>query len=463
MILTTSAAGFRAAGLSDDEADLLDALIKRIFAKLPGNKAKVQWFDAKQKVRDLGIALPPEMRSVAAVVGWPATAVEVIEERLDVEGFSWPGGDIDGLGVLDMWAANDMAVESGLAHVETLLHGCSFVAASPGDQAAGEPEVLFTLESPLTMTVAWNRRTRRADAAASVRCDDEGKLVGCTFYLPDETIELSLDRGIWQIDTVREHKVGRPLVVRLVNRPRTGRLWGASEITPAVVALTEMACRSLLRMETTAEFYSAPQRWVMGADESAFVGPDGQPRTAWQTMIGRILALESNDKGELPQVGQFPAQLPTPHLEQIKGLASLVAAEIAAPPSYMGFHTQNPPSGDGIRAHEARLVKRAERRQRWLGSAWPELLRLGLLLRDGELPPQADLITTVWRDASTPTRASQADAVTKLVAAGVLRPNSDVTRRLVGLNESDRAELAAEDRRARAADMLATLREGAEQ
>src|SRR5690606_25829539 len=80
VILTTSAAGFRAAGLSDDEADLLDALIKRIFAKLPGNKAKVRWFDAKQKVRDLGIALPPEMRSVAAVVGWPATAVEVIEE-----------------------------------------------------------------------------------------------------------------------------------------------------------------------------------------------------------------------------------------------------------------------------------------------------------------------------------------------------------------------------------------------
>lgn len=460
-MLTSSAPGFRAAGLTDDEADLLDALIKQIFAKQHANRQKALWFDAKQKVRDLGIALPPEMRNVAAVIGWPATAVEVLEERLDVEGFSWPAGSVEDLGVAEMWADNDMAVESGLAHTETLLHGCSFAAGSPGDGGAGEPEVLFTLESPLTMTADWNRRTRRANAAASVRCGDDGKLVGATLYLPDETIELSQDQGVWRIDTVREHRLGRVPVVRLVNRPRSGRLWGASEITPPVVALTEMACRSLLRMEVSAEFFAAPQRWVMGADEKAFVDENGQPKTAWQTMIGRILALSASPEGDNPEVGQFPAQLPTPHLEGIKGLAQFAAAEMAAPPSYMGFHTQNPPSGDGIRAHEARLVKRAERRQRWLGAGWPELLRLGLLLRDGKLPPQANLITPIWRDASTPTRAAQADAVTKLVATGVLRPQSDVTRRLVGLNESDRAELAAEDRRARAADMLAVLRDEA--
>lgn len=461
MTAIPSPMALRAAGLSDDEADILHALIVQIMAKQEANKRKALWFDAKQKVRDLGIALPPEMRSVAAVVGWPATAVEVLEERLDIEGFTWPGGDISSLGVLDMWADNDMAVESGLAHTESLIHGVSFAAASIGDVDDGEPEILFTLESPLSMTLDWNRRKRRADHAASIVVDEKsGALVGATLHGPMQSIGLAQDRGVWTVTRFSHHGLGRPPVVRLVNRPRTGKLWGASEITPPVIAFTEMACRSLLRMEVTAEFYSAPQRWVMGADEKAFVDENGEPKSAWQTLIGRILALSADEHGNMPEVGQFDAQSPAPNLDAIKGLASLLAAEIAAPPSYLGFHTQNPPSGDGIRAHEARLVKRAERRQRWLGAGWPELLRLGLLLRDGELPPQANLIAPVWRDASTPTRAAQADAVTKLVASGVLRRDSDVTRRLVGLNESDRAELAAEDRRARASQTVAAMQQG---
>jgi len=43
----------------------------------------------------------------------------------------------------------------------------------------------------------------------------------------------------------------------------------------------------------------------------------------------------------------------------------------------------------------------------------------------------------MWRDASTPTRRAT-DEVTKLIAAGVLRPDSEITLQRIGLSEADR-------------------------
>lgn len=50
----------------------------------------------------------------------------------------------------------------------------------------------------------------------------------------------------------------------------------------------------------------------------------------------------------------------------------------------------------------ARLVKRAERRTRTFSDAWEQAVRLGMLIVDGELPPEAARLEAVWRDPSTP-------------------------------------------------------------
>ena len=71
--------------------------------------------------------------------------------------------------------------------------------------------------------------------------------------------------------------------------------------------------------------------------------------------------------------------------------------------------TGNPASADAIRAGEARLVKRAERRQVSFGRAWLEVGRLALLVRDGVVPDSFSSLGTRWRDAATPTRAAAAD------------------------------------------------------
>ncbi|MBQ1164171.1 hypothetical protein KBZ21_39905, partial [Streptomyces sp. A73] len=42
--------------------------------------------------------------------------------------------------------------------------------------------------------------------------------------------------------------------------------------------------------------------------ESAFQDAEGNTKSAWETYIGRVLALERDEDGQVPTVGQFTAE-----------------------------------------------------------------------------------------------------------------------------------------------------------
>jgi hypothetical protein len=216
--------------------------------------------------------------------------------------------------------------------------------------------------------------------------------------------------------------------------------------------------RTLLGAEVAREFYSAPQRYILGATEDIFLDADGKPLNPWSVYQGRVLGIPYNEaENVMPQVGQFQANDTRPYFEQIKAYAQLMAAETAIPASYLGFQTDNPASADAIRQMEARLVKRAERRQRQFGRTWGEVARLALLVRDGSIPEEAKEIRPVWRDASTPTRAAAADEAVKLISAGVLLPDSEITYNRIGLSETDKQVLKEEKKLASATNLVANL------
>ena len=449
-----------ATGLSGPEQETLSTIVEQIESRQAYNQRREAYYEGSARIRQLGIAVPPNLRDVNTVVGWPGMAVDVLEERLDLEGFSLPDGDVDDLGLDQVWEDNHLEDESGQAHLPTLMHGISFVTVSAGVETDGEPPVLVTVEPPTRMSGIWDTRARRLSSAASVQWDSEqGRYTAATLYLREQTVFLEAPTGAGNLRVVHraKHGLGRPLVVPLVNRPRVGRPWGRSEISRAIMSYTDSAVRTLLGMEIAREFYSSPQLALLGVAEEAFVNADGSAKTAWEVYLGRVLALTRDEDGELPQVQQIAAASPAPYLDQVRGLANLVAGEAAIPASYLGFVTDNPSSADAIRVSEARLVKRAERRQRIFGSAWCEVMRMALLVRDGAVPDEARGLVARWRDAATPTRAAQADAVMKLVSAGVLPANSEVTYELLGYDRTTINRLAAEARRARADQMLDSL------
>jgi len=438
--------------LTPDELGLLNYLYTKLQKHDPKNYVLQRYYEGRNKLKDLRISIPPQLTAVETVVGWAGTAVDVLEERLDLEGFIDPAD----LGVNEIFRQNEMDLESSLGHKDALVFGTGFVTVGRGMD--GEPDPLITIESPKKMTALYDLRTRRLKAALLINRNETGTPISGTMYLEDQTIFLEYTNRAW-LDVDRDvHNLGRVLVAQLPNNPRSGDPYGRTEITRAVRSYTDSAMRTLLGAEVAREFYSAPQRYILGANEDVFLDADGKPLNPWSVYQGRVLGIPYNEaENVMPQVGQFQANDTRPYFEQIRAYAQLMAAETAIPASYLGFQTDNPASADAIRQMEARLVKRAERRQRQFGRTWSEVARLALLVRDGSVPEEANEIRPVWRDAATPTRAAAADEAVKLISAGVLLPDSEITYNRIGLSETDKEILRQEKEVANANNLIANL------
>jgi hypothetical protein len=402
------------------------------------------YYNGNQLIRDLGIAIPPQVRGLHTVVGWPATVVDTLDERLDVEGFRYASSADGDDALWDIWQANNLDEESQLAHLDALVYGIAYAAVGTNDD--GSP--LITVESGRQVAVQWNPRGREITAALRVYGGGtQGRPEYATLYLPNETFQLESGVGGWVVVDHDPHNLGVVPVARLANRQRVHDRDGASEITPQVMSLTDAGCRTLLGMEVAREFYAAPQRYILGASESAFQGSDGSPKSAWETYLGRVLALEATEDGTLPQVGQFAVADLSSYGKVMGELRQELAACTRLPAYMLGETTQNPASADAIRSAENGLIRKAERRQRAFSGGWEAVMRLALMIQnDGALPDEARTIETLWASAATPTPGATTDALQKQVAAGIVSPTSDVVRERAGYTVIERQRLKIDDR-----------------
>lgn len=440
---------------SDDEMRLVHELSNRLSVYDGANQTAAAYYEGTQTVQQFGISIPPSMQNMAVVAGWGGTVVDVLEERLDWLG--WSSEDEDyGLG--EIYAANALDVESGMVHLDSLIFGTSFVSVGSGD--VGEPSPLITPHSPRSITGVWDARTRRLSAALANGRSENGTVVEWTLYLPGETVKVERRNGTLIVTDRDRHNLDRIPIVKVPNRIRASREAGRSEITKAVRYYTDAAVRTLLGLEVNREFYNAPQRVGLNIPEEAFTDASGNALSQWSAIMGRVWMLPPNeDDAPAPDVKQFQPSSPAPYLDQVRGYATLLAAEAGIPTAYLGIHTDNPSSADAIRAGEARLVKRAERRQATFGRAWLEVARMALLVRDGDLPDLSN-VTTRWRDAATPTRAAAADEALKLTQGDnpILPADSTVTYDRIGLSPAEQRQVSADKRRSAGRGVLETLR-----
>lgn len=410
------------------------ALVARMTKQLDDhqmiNESMEAYYEGAHRAQQIGISIPPSMRNLRTVLGWPGIVVDALEERLDLLGVA----GVDDLGVMGIFDDNMLDVESGMVHLDALIYGLSFVTVSAG--VDGAPDVLVAPESPKSATGIFDRRTRRLTAGL-VR-SVHGDVTEVSLLTDSEIIELRGTRGRrgWEVLDRTRHAMGEVPMVPFANRRRTARDSGRSQITRAVRSLTDQAVRTLLGMEVNREFYAAPQRWVMGAAEKDFQDANGNPKTSWELVLGKALALPRDEvTGDVPQVGQFAAASPAPFADQLRVLSQLLTAESAVPRNYLGFVTENPSSADAIRAEESRLIKHAERRQALFGASWKRVARLAAKQAGADVPEDFMSRASIqWRDAATPTKAAAADATSKLVGSGILPAEADVTLEMAGMD-----------------------------
>lgn len=425
--------------LSEVEAELVARLVSEVTSQRFTLELHDAYYRGQAKIADLGISIPPQMRALHVALGWPRVTVDALDERLDIEGFRYPGSpDVD-TDLQEIWLANGMESESQIANLDALVFGRGFVSVG-----AGEDFPLIAVESPLDFAVDWDARTRTVVNA--LRLFDRGRQA--TLYTQTETLSLELGTG-WRVVERDRHNLGVCPVVRIANRPRSYSRDGGSEITTEIMSITDSACRTLLGLEVAREFYSAPQRYILGASESAFQDAAGQPKSAWETYIGRVLALERDEEGNLPTVGQFAAYDPASFTTVIDMYAKIISSITGLPPHVLGYTTDNPASADAIRSSEMRHTRKADRKTKMFGAPpWRDVARLTLAVRDGKaLDPATARIVTVWASTATPTPAATTDSLSKQIAAGMIPATSTVTLEEAGYSATQIQRLEA-DRKA---------------
>ena len=432
--------------LADDDRDLLSYLLSTIGRRYRRNDALSLAYDSRRLVPSLGMAIPPEFDQLHTVLGWSSTVVDTLNERRTIDHIEIPGSPEFGGMLGEAWDDNDMASESTQLQLSEMIHGIAFVVVARQDGRT------IVLPTPATrMTVEYDRARRRVVAAAS---NDEALRPGdprqATLYQPDRTVVVELGHGGYKVLGEFENPSGVVPVERFVNRQRLDAPWGRSEITPAVLSYTDRAVRSLVSMEVAREAFAMPKEFIFNVAQEAFQDSQGNKADAWSMFWTRFKAVYGtiDDDGSAsplqPDVKQLPASSPAALIDMIKMDSQLLAAETGIPPSNLGFVTANPPSGDGLREYENRLVHRAKTRNRVDGASYARVARL-ILLAEGV--PKADLPTsvqTVWVPEETSTPAGTTDAISKQVAAGILPATSDVALESLGYDRQQVERIQAD-------------------
>lgn len=403
--------------LSVDETAVVSRLWNQLTTCSAADKLHDAYFEGSARLKRLGLAVPPDLAMFETIVDWPRLVVEAIEERCDVKSFI-RGGEVKSSDELrEIYDANNLDSEFHLTRIDSLVYGRGFLSIGTNEDDRELP--LITVESPAEMTVEVDHRHRRVKAALKVYGYDANG-VGptlATLYMPNRTtwLERRKSDGRWEVVDVDAHNVGRVMVLPFLNRRRSGRWLGVSELTSAI-SLTDAACRNLTNLQVAQETHAVPSRWAVGMSKGDFVDKAGEPLPVWQAYFTAIMATQN----ESAKFGQFSASDLRNFHETTNHYAMLLSGQYGLPMRYLGQNTANPPSADGIRADEARLVKRAERKMSAWGDQLARAMAYALRIRDGEWPEAADRIQTVWHDAATPTYAARVDGVMKMAGGPIL-------------------------------------------
>ena len=308
---------------------------------------RYRFYDMKNFTRDLGIATPPGLRNWQSVLGWNAKAVDSLADRLMFREFADDTFDLNGI-----YNMNNKDVLFDSAILGALIGSCDFIYIHEDESGFPVLEVIDGANATGIMDVQTGMLT---EGYAVLERDEHEHPVVEAYFLPHETwIFREREEAAELFESVAPY----PLLVPIVYRPDAKRPFGHSRISRACMELTGSAIRTLKRSEISAEFFSFPQRYVVGTSQ------DNEPLDKWRATMSSLLEFTKDEDGDHPTLGQFQQQSMAPHTEQLKMFASLFAGETGLTLDDMGFPTDNPSSAEAIKAaHEnLRLVARKAQR-----------------------------------------------------------------------------------------------------
>lgn len=326
---------------------------------------RYRFYEQKYTVEDLHISTPPGLERIMPRLGWCTKAVDVLADRLQVNEF-----DNDNFEINTIFDMNNRDIFFDSAMLSALITSCCFIYISLDEN---DYPLLQVIDGGNATGILDETTGLLTEGYAVLKRDKEwGTPILEAYFQPGRTWYYPKGEDPYYIDNVAP----APLLVPIINRSDAARPFGHSRISRSCMKLVASACRTILRSEISAEFYSYPQKYIVGLD------PDSEPMEKWRASMAAFLALTKDEDGSTPSVGQFTQQSMTPHNDQLRMLANTFAGETGLTGDDLGFATDNPTSAEAIKASHENLRIIARKAQTDFGRGFLNVGYLAACVRD---------------------------------------------------------------------------------
>lgn len=440
------------AGVDGKDMPVIRKLVKVWKDRWIGNVIRSGFYFATYRLRDFGISIPNRIKTqVRACIGWPAKAVRSIADLSTFGGFDMAD---DGYDVANLQHELGLDIIVPETIVSAYTHGCAFLTLTQDPDGDG---LLVTPRSAEYSAALWDGRRNRLSSVLTINdATDRGMITAWNVFLPYHAYEVTLgDRGVWDARRIETHWP-EPTAVPFISDPQLTRPLGRSRITRPLMALTDMGFRTMVRMEATAEFYSVPKLWFLGASRDAF------DKDTWSNLVSAINGIGGDDElGERPEMKQVAQASMQPHSDMLRTIAMNVASETNLPVDSLGITLDNPQSAEAMAAAERKLTREADRQNRLFGWQLEKLMRMAICLENGlaETPQELLSMRAAWLPTREVSDGARGDFYQKVSQVNEHYANSTVGLRRLGLNSDEIASLQTQATADNARSLLDQLME----
>ena len=365
---------------------------------------RYKYYEMKNAMKDYSKMMPPDLKWMRTTLGWCAKSVDSIADRLVFYEFEQDDFDMN-----QIFRLNNPDTFYDNAVLSAIISSCCFVYISEDQNGFPRLQVIDGANATGIIDEITGMLT---EGYAVLERDDSDHPTKEAYFIQGRTDIIADGEAISY-----QNSAPYALLVPVIYRPDARRPFGHSRISRACMSITQAALRTIKRSEVSAEFYSFPQKYVIGLSE------DAEPMEKWKAAMTSMLAFTKDDEGDSPTLGQFTASSMSPYIEQLRMFASLFAGETGLTLDDLGFVSDNPSSAEAIKASHENLRLAARKAQRTFGSGFLNVGYLAACVRDDYAYRRDQIYMTrpVWEPIFEPDAAMMS-----LIGDGAIKLNQAV-------------------------------------
>lgn len=397
-------------------------LQNKLIMKRTRGLIRYKFYEQKQQAMDFGISTPAGLEWFGTINGWCTKAVDALADRIQFDRFK-----DDNFMMQEMFDLNnpDIIFDNGV--LSSMITACCFVYVSRGEDGMPRFQIIDGTNGTGVIDDITELLTEGYAVLERDEFDDVKKYA---YFIPGHTYvyEVGNSKPIAEEVTNADYCA----LVPIIYRPDAKRPFGHSRISRACMDYARSAMRTVKRSEISAEFYSFPQKYATG------LAQDAQQMDSWKATMSAMLSFTKDEDGDKPTLGQFQVGSMTPHMDQLKGLASLFAGETGLTLDDLGFVTSNPSSAEAIKAAHENLRLAATKAQRCFGVGFINTGFIGACIRDRMAYKRSEIYQTkiLWKPTFEPDMSALSTAGDGLIKISQAIPEyitEERVRRLTGI------------------------------